>query len=147
MKVETFSFDLPEELIAQVPAARRDESRLMILDRGTGGGVHRRFAEFPDQLAPGDLLVLNDTKVLPARLRGAKPTGGRVEVLLLEQVAEAPDGSEWRALLNGGKSIRPGMEIAIEQGLTAIPLERREDVWRVRLVHAGRALRISGQIH
>jgi S-adenosylmethionine:tRNA ribosyltransferase-isomerase len=141
MKVETFSFELPEELIAQVPAARRDASRLMILDRGTGEIVHRRFADFPEHLAAGDLLVLNDTKVLPARLRGTKTTGGQVEVLLLEQLAEARDGSEWRALLTGGKSIRPGMEIAIEKGLTAIPLERCDDVWRIRLLHAGREAR------
>lgn len=138
MKVAEFSFDLPDALIAQAPLARRDASRLMILDRRTGGVTHRPFTEFFEELAPGDLLVANDTKVLPARLRGTKPTGGRVEVLLVERVGDATGGSIWRALLSDSKSIRPGIEIVIAPGLTVVPKERIADVWQVELVHAGR---------
>jgi S-adenosylmethionine:tRNA ribosyltransferase-isomerase len=131
VKVAEFDFELPLDRIAQEPAATRDASRLMVLDRGTGAVAHRRFAELPDELTAGDLLVFNDTRVLPARLRGTKPTGGRVEILLVE-----PDGGArvWRALLTGSKSIRAGMEIGVTQGLTVVPLARDGDVWRVELL-------------
>ena len=138
MKVDGFSFELPGALIAQVPADRRDASRLMILNRSTGAVAHRTFSDFVSELAENDLLVLNDTKVLPTRLRGTKPTGGRIEVLLVERLGEAPGGSRWRALLTGSKSVRPGMTIAIAPGLTAIPEERVGDVWTITLLHPDR---------
>jgi S-adenosylmethionine:tRNA ribosyltransferase-isomerase len=137
MKVAEFDFELPHALIAQEPAARRGESRLMLLDRRTGTIEHRRFADLGDELTRGDLLVLNDTKVLPARLRGIKPTGGRVEVLLVEPLGDDRGTPVWRALLSGGKSIRPNTEIAVHPGLTVVPLDRDADVWRVRLIHEG----------
>ena len=150
MRVATFRFDLPDELIAQVPAPRREDSRLMILDRLTGEVSHHRFSEFADQLLPGDLLVLNDTKVVPARLRGTKPTGGRVEVLLVERVGEAAHGSVWSALLTGSKSIRAGAPITVAPELTVVPLERSADLWRVALIHPGRepmeAIEAAGRV-
>jgi S-adenosylmethionine:tRNA ribosyltransferase-isomerase len=82
MKVSAFRFALPEELIASFPAARRTDSRLLVLDRMTGDLAHRRFTEFPELLQPDDLLVFNDTRVIPARLFGCKDSGGKVEVLL-----------------------------------------------------------------
>jgi S-adenosylmethionine:tRNA ribosyltransferase-isomerase len=106
----------------------------MVLDRGTGAVVHRRFAELPGELGAGDLLVFNDTKVLPARLRGTKPTGGRVEILLVEPVGSERDARFWRALLTGSKSIRTGVEIAVARGLKVVPLARDGDVWRVELL-------------
>jgi len=135
MRVADFDFELPLEQIAQVPAVRRDASRMMVLDRGTGVVTHRRFADLPDELRAGDLLVLNDTRVLSARLRGTKPTGGRVEILLVEPVGEDGGAPVWRALLTGSKSLRPGIAIAVPQGLTVVPLVREGDVWRVKLVH------------
>ncbi len=137
MKVADFDFELPPDRIAQEPAAIRDASRLMVLDRGTGSVRHRRFADLPDELGAGDLLVLNDTKVLAARLRGTKPSGGRVEVLLVEPVVGDGGAPVWRALLTGSKSIRPGVEIAVHRGLKLVPLVREGDVWRVELVVAG----------
>jgi len=134
MKVADFDFALPLERIAQEPAATRDGSRLMVLDRVTGAVTHRRFADLPDELGEGDLLVLNDTKVLPVRLRGTKPTGGRVEVLLLEPAGEEGGAPVWRALVSGSKSIRPGIEIAVAPGLGVVPLAREADVWRVKMV-------------
>ena len=137
MKVADFDFELPPDRIAQEPAATRDASRLMVLDRETGAVTHRRFADFPDELAVGDLLVLNDTKVLAARLRGTKPTGGRVEVLLVEPVGGGGESVVWRALLTGSKSIRSGVEIVVSRGLKVVPLARDGDVWRVELVLSG----------
>jgi len=136
MRVEDFDFELPLDQIAQEPAAMRDGSRLMVLDRGTGAVSHRRFADLPDELGEGDLLVLNDTKVLPVRLRGTKPTGGRVEVLLLEPAGDDGGAPVWRALVSGSKSVRSGVEILVAPGLGVVPLEREADVWRVKLVLA-----------
>ncbi|MCX7007103.1 MAG: S-adenosylmethionine:tRNA ribosyltransferase-isomerase, partial [Kiritimatiellaeota bacterium] len=100
MLTSDFNYALPPKLIAQEPAARRDASRLLVIRRATNELEHRRFADLPSLLAPGDLLVLNDTRVLPARLFGRKPTGGKIELLLLEERA---DGS-WEALLRTGSS-------------------------------------------
>ena len=136
MKVSDFEFDLPEERIAQEPATTRDGSRLMVLDRVTGTVNHRRFSDFPDELGENDLLVLNDTKVLPLRLRGTKPTGGRVEILLVESVGYESGGPVWRALISGSKSIQPGIEIAVAPGFGVVPLAREADVWHVRLILA-----------
>jgi S-adenosylmethionine:tRNA ribosyltransferase-isomerase len=136
MKIADFDFELPLERIAQEPAVSRDGSRLMVLDRGTGAVVHRHFTDLPDEIRAGDLLVLNDTKVLPARLRGTKPTGGRVEVVLLEPISEEHGTPVWRALVSGAKSIRAGVEIAVAPGLTVVPLFREAEVWRVKLVSA-----------
>ena len=135
MRVADFDFELPPERIAQEPAAARDGSRLMVLDRGTGAVAHRGFADLSDELRAGDLLVLNDTKVLPARLRGTKPTGGRVEVLLIEPTREPGGEPSWRALVSGAKSIRPGIAIAVSPELTVVPLAREVNLWRVKLVH------------
>jgi S-adenosylmethionine:tRNA ribosyltransferase-isomerase len=107
----------------------------MVLDRGTGAVAHRIFADLPDELRAGDLLVLNDTKVIPVRLRGTKPTGGHVEVVLLEPAGEPGAEPCWRALVSGGKSIRPGIAIAVSPELTVVPLVREADLWRVQLVH------------
>jgi len=136
MRVEDFDFELPPDQIAQEPAAMRDGSRLMVLDRVTGVVTHRRFADLPDELGEGDLLVLNDTKVLPVRLRGTKPTGGRVEILLVEPSSAENGAPVWRALVSGSKSIRPGIELAVAPGFAVVPLAREADVWRVKLVIA-----------
>jgi len=118
MKLEAFDFDLPPELIAQEPAARRDASRLMILDRAGGIG-EAGFDAVGDHLRPGDLLVVNDTRVLPARLQGRKPGGGRVELLLVERAPEDPAGTAWICLTTAGRSLRRGMRLAIAPGFEA----------------------------
>jgi len=102
-----YDYPLPEDLIAQSPVIPRDGARLFALERSTGGEEHRRFSELPDLLRPGDLLVLNDTQVFRARLRGVKPGGGKVEFLLL---TERPDGA-WEALCNRRRGIKPGAAI------------------------------------
>ena len=86
MKTHDFFYDLPEDLIAQTPLEKRDTSRLMLLDRATGQVRHKHFYDILDYLNPGDCLVMNDSRVLPARLLGHRPTGGAVEVLLLRDL-------------------------------------------------------------
>ncbi len=116
MKRSDFYFELPEELIAQTPSARRDHSRLMHLDRRTGAVEHRHFYDLPEYLEPGDCLVLNDSRVLPARLLGRRMTGGAVEVVLLTD----QDGGVWECLTRPGRKTRPGTELEFGEGkLTA----------------------------
>jgi S-adenosylmethionine:tRNA ribosyltransferase-isomerase len=109
LSLADYDYELPPERIAQEPAARRDDSRLLVLRRESGVFEHRRFGEIADLLEAGDVLALNDTRVIPARLRARKETGGRVEVLLLEP-ASAGDAEEshgaWRVLLRPGKAAR-----------------------------------------
>jgi S-adenosylmethionine:tRNA ribosyltransferase-isomerase len=149
VKVSEFNFDLPPELIAQEPLPRRDASRLLVVDKTTDRLRHRRFSDLDEELSPGDLVVLNDTKVIPARLRGVKPTGGSVEMLLVEPVAGAA-GTVWRALLDGSRSLRAGTILTFRSGLTAVPLAREGDAWQVRLVHEGgdplRVLEDAGEV-
>ena len=104
MKKSDFYFDLPEELIAQTPLEKRDSSRLMCLDRYSGEITHRVFTDLADMLNPGDCLVMNDSRVLPARLLGSRETGGAVEVLLLRDLG----GGQWECLTRPGRKTKPG---------------------------------------
>ena len=104
LKTSDFDFQLPEELIAQTPLERRDASRLLTLDKTTGAVGHRHFYELPRSLRPGDCLVLNDSRVLPARLIGHRPTGGACEVLLLVNRGE----DLWECLVRPGRKLKPG---------------------------------------
>ena len=115
MKLEAFNYELPRSLIAAFPTREREGSRLLVLRRQTGEIVHSVFAKLGDFLERGDLLVLNDTKVFPARLNGTKSSGGRVKVLLLESFSEA-GRSLWIALVEGGK--KPGIGSWIRFGAT-----------------------------
>jgi S-adenosylmethionine:tRNA ribosyltransferase-isomerase len=103
-RLSDYDFDLPESSIAQLPAERRDMSRLLVLRRETGSLEHRHFRDLQEYLNPGDLLVLNDTKVIPARLYGHRPTGGKVEVLLLQE----KERDVWVALARPGKKLPVG---------------------------------------
>ncbi|TLS53560.1 tRNA preQ1(34) S-adenosylmethionine ribosyltransferase-isomerase QueA [Paenibacillus antri] len=108
MNVDLFDFELPERLIAQTPLAERTASRLMTLDKRTGAIGHKQFSDLIDYLRPGDLLVMNDTKVLPARLYGWKPdTGAKAELLLLKDLG----GDRWETLARPGKRLKPGSVI------------------------------------
>lgn len=114
MKTSDFYYDLPQELIAQTPLERRDGSRLMVLDKKTGATAHRHFYDIPTLLRPGDCLVLNDSRVLPARLLGHRePTGGAVEVLLLTDRGD----KVWECLVRPGKKVRPGARLSFGDGL------------------------------
>ena len=117
MKTSDFYYDLPQELIAQTPIERRDASRLMTLNRSTGEVGHHHFYELPDFLRPGDCLILNDSRVLPARLLGQRmPGGGACEVLLLTDKGEG----NWECLVRPGRKMRPGARLSFGNGeLTA----------------------------
>ena len=114
MKRQDFYFDLPEELIAQDPLEDRSSSRLLVLDKETGETSHHIFKEIVDYLNPGDCLVINDTKVIPARLIGAREgTGAKIEVLLLKR----KENNVWETLVKPGKKARPGTRIVVGEGL------------------------------
>ncbi len=117
MKTHDFYFDLPEELIAQTPIQRRDASRLLVLNKTTGAWEHRHFYDLPDYLRPGDCLILNDSRVLPARLLGQRmPGGGACEVLLLIDKGE----KTWECIVRPGKHLRTGAKVSFGNGeLTA----------------------------
>jgi S-adenosylmethionine:tRNA ribosyltransferase-isomerase len=137
VKLSDFDYDLPERLIAQEPLPRRDASRLLVLDRSSGRIAHRTFADLPALLRAGDLLVLNDTRVVHARLRGAKPTGGRVEVLLLERSGGTDLVPVYRCLMDASKSARPGSRLALGAGLAAIVLARSSHGYEIALEAEG----------
>ncbi len=107
-----FDFEVPEDLIAQYPKKRRDEARLLVLDRRTGRIEHRIFKEIVDILSPGDLVVFNNSRVIPARLILKKPTGGTVEILIIEKLEK----NLWRAMAKRAKRIKEGMKLFSETG-------------------------------
>ena len=134
LQLTAYDFELPEESIAQEPAQRRDQSRLMVLDRAGDTPVHTRFASILDYLRPGDLLVRNNTRVFPARLQGRKETGGRVEMLLLEYPGSEKkmDGEPWRtarvpALLKSSKRPKEGATLHFHDDIQATVLHLRKD--------------------
>lgn len=133
MNTADFDFDLPEELIAQTPLEKRDASRLLVVDKETGAFSDQHFDQIIDQLQPGDALVMNNTRVLPARLYGIKPeTGGHVELLLLKNT----QGDDWEVLAKPAKRLRVGTQISFGDGrLTATVVEELE--------HGGRIVRFG----
>ena len=133
MNTADFDFDLPEELIAQTPLEKRDASRLLVVDKETGAFSDQHFDQIIDQLQPGDALVMNNTRVLPARLYGIKPeTGGHVELLLLKNT----QGDDWEVLAKPAKRLRVGAQISFGDGrLTATVVKE--------LDHGGRIVRFG----
>ena len=128
MRTQDFYYELPEELIAQTPLEKRDTSRLLTLDRRTGVVCHKHFYDIVDHLNPGDCLVMNNSRVLPARLLGNRPTGGAVEVLLLRDLGE----KKWECLCKPGRKMQVGNEVVFGNGeLSAVVTEVREDGNRV----------------
>lgn len=134
MDVSQFDFELPERLIAQTPLAERSESRLLVLKREDGSIRHRRFQDIVEFLQPGDALVLNDSKVIPARLIGSKvDTGAKIELLLLKQL----QGDRWETLVKPAKRIKVGTKVVFGQGeLVAVAEEEGE-------VPGGRVFRLE----
>lgn len=113
MKVSDFNYELPEELIAQTPIEKRDESRLMVLNREKQTIEHKKFKEIIDYLEPGDVLVRNNTKVIPARLYGRKETGANVEFLLLNNI----EGDIWECIVRPGNKLHVGTKVIFGEGL------------------------------
>ena len=137
MNISEFDYNLPSELIAQMPADKRENSRMMVLHRGQKTFEHRHFYDIVNYLGKNDLLVLNDTKVLPARLFGTKETGGRLEIFLLE--AQSEGSNLWSCLIKPSKRVKTDTLITISDDLKVKPLKRLEDdgEWLVELQHGG----------
>lgn len=129
MRVSDFSFDLPEQLIARYPKADRVASRLMTLDGNTGAIADRSFIDVIDQLNPGDLLVFNNTRVIPARMFGQKLSGGKVEVLVERLV----DDKRFLAHVRASKSPKPGTEILLENEVTATMVARHDALFELEV--------------
>ena len=132
MKTHDFWYELPEELIAQTPLLQRDASRLLALNRVTGSIEHKHFYDILDYLQPGDCLVMNDSRVLPARLLGHRPTGGAVEILLLRDLGD----KRWECLCKPGRKMQIGSEVIFGNGeLTASVVSVQEDGNRIVEFH------------
>lgn len=126
MRLQEFTYELPEELIAQEPAPVRDRSRMMVVHRETGECELRTFSDLPDYAREGDVVVVNDSRVFPARLIGSKPTGGLIELLLLTRRPEGPQ-ERWEVLLRPAKRVAVGTTIGLAEGCRATLLERLSD--------------------
>ena len=145
MKLDDFDYDLPEELIAQTPLEKRDSSRLLVLDRETGEVDHKHFTDIIDYINPGDTLVLNDTKVIPARLIGEKiDTKAVIEILLLKDV----QGDTWEALTRPAKRVHVGTIVSFGDGLLKAKCieELDEGIRRYELIYDGILLEILDKL-
>ncbi len=138
MLLSEFDYELPEELIAQMPADKRQNSRMLVMNRANHNIEHKHFYDIVDLIEPGSLLVLNDTKVLPARLRGEKDTGAKIEIFLLKQTVE----DCWDVLIKPSKRVKPGTVVKISDELSVEVLKRLEDdgEWSVKLLFEGDVL-------
>ncbi len=123
MKTSDFVYDLPEELIAQTPIEPRDHSRMLMVSRADGTISHKHFYDLPSCLRAGDVLVINDTRVMPARLIGERPGGGACEVLLLKQLSPI----SWETLVKPGKKLKPGMKVSFGNGRLTATIEAPTD--------------------
>lgn len=131
MDVKDFDYELPQELIAQTPIEPRDASRLLVMDKKTGALEHRHFYDLPDYLKPGDVLVFNDTRVIPARLHGFKTTGAHVEVFLLTR----KNNTDWEVLVRPGKKLQEGAEIRFSDELSCTILSKTDFGGRIARFH------------
>lgn len=131
MDVTDFDYDLPQELIAQTPVEPRDSSRLLVMDKNTGELEHRHFYNLPEYLKPGDLLVFNDTRVIPARLHGFKTTGAHVEVFLLTR----KNATDWEVLVKPGKKLQKGAQIKFSDELSCEILDTTDFGGRIARFH------------
>lgn len=152
MLVSDFDYELPEELIAQLPADKRENSRMMVLERNSHKILHRHFYDIVDLIDENSILVLNNTKVMPARLIGHKDTGAKIEVFLLKNLGtlkdssispeQSPNGSYWEVLIKPSKRIKPDTIIKISDELSVRAIERTEEDggWIVELMYEGEVL-------
>jgi S-adenosylmethionine:tRNA ribosyltransferase-isomerase len=138
--ITDYDYELPQELIAQKPVAQRDSSRLLHLKRASMEVAHHRFADLYHFLSPDDVLVLNNTEVIPGRLYGHKTTGGKVEVLLLDYAGGRADHGRFRGqcLVRSSKPLKPGSEILFDQQLKAVVIEGRNGVYALDFRFQGR---------
>lgn len=138
MLLSEFDYNLPEELIAQLPADKRENSRMLVLNRDKHSISHKHFYDIVDLIEPNSLLVLNNTKVMPARLYGTKETGAKIEIFLLKPSSAAGEGC-WKVLIKPSKRVKSGTIIKVSEELSVEVLHRLEDdgEWLVKLLYEG----------
>lgn len=133
MKLEEFDYNLPENLIAQFPAGKRDMSKMMVLNRRTQSILHKHFSDITDFLGEDDLLVMNNTKVIPARLYARKDTGALIEVFLVREIQK----DVWVCLIKPSKRVKEGMILFVSDELSVEVLKKDEDKWLIHLLYEG----------
>ena len=140
MKLSDYDYNLPEELIAQLPAEKRENSRMLVLNRDKHSILHKHFYDIVDLIEPDSMLVLNNTKVLPARLYGMKETGAKIEIFLLKQL----ENDEWEVLIKPSKRVKNGTIVRISSELSVEVIKRLEDdgEWLVKLIYKGNILEV-----
>ncbi len=148
MNISEFDYILPEELIAQMPSDKRDNSKMLVLDRNKQTIEHKHFYDIADYIDENSILVLNNTKVLPARLYGKKDTGANIEVFLLEKAENSSDKCLWKVLIKPSKRIKPDTIITISEELSVKAIQRLEDAgeWLVELIYNGDLLEILHKV-
>ena len=142
MLLEEFNYELPEKLIAQVPAQKRDMSRMLVLDRYNKTLEHKHFCNIVDYLTPNDLLVLNNTKVIPARLYAKKDTGALIEIFLVREVEK----DVWISLIKPSKRVKPQMVLQVSDELSIEVLEKDDDKWKIKLLYSGNIFEILDRV-
>lgn len=134
MLLKEFDYNLPEELIAQLPSEKREMSNMMVLNRGAHSIEHKKFFDIVDYLDKDDVLVINNTRVIPARLLGHKPTGAKIEIFLLKRIGE----TAWETLIKPSKRVKPGSIVHFSVGFSAEIVKRLEnDKWHVNFSYTG----------
>jgi S-adenosylmethionine:tRNA ribosyltransferase-isomerase len=146
--LSAYDYHLPEELIAQKPLAQRDLSRLLLMKRKTGDLSHRKFSELHEFLSPRDVLVVNNTEVIPGRLHGRKDTGGKVEVLILDYAGAKKGQGELisNCLIRASKTPKPGSLLHFSDRLKAEVLDGQEGIYTLKFLYQGRFQDLLNQI-
>jgi S-adenosylmethionine:tRNA ribosyltransferase-isomerase len=146
MNISEFDYNLPENLIAQMPAEKRENSKMLVLDRKEQSIEHKHFYDIVDLIDKNSILVLNNTKVLPARLYGSKDTGAKIEVFLLEEISKSKN--TWNCLIKPSKRVKPDTMITISEELKVRPIKRLEDdgEWQIELIYNGNLFEILHKV-
>ena len=142
MLLEEFNYNLPEELIAQVPAQRREMSKMLVLDRNKKNFTHRHFCDITEFLDENDFLVLNNTKVIPARLYAKKDTGALIEIFLVREVEK----DVWISLIKPSKRVKEGLVLNVSEELSIEVLTKDDDKWRIKLLYEGNIFEILDKV-
>ena len=142
MLLEEFNYELPENLIAQVPSQKRDMSKMMVLDKNEKTIEHRHFCDITEYLDENDFLVLNNTKVIPARLYAKKDTGALIEIFLVREVKK----DIWVALIKPSKRVKSGLILEVSEDLSVEVLEKDDDKWLVKLLYSGNIFEILDKV-
>ena len=142
MLLSDFDYILPEELIAQVPAQKRDMSKMMVLNRQLQNIEHNHFCDITNYLTENDFLVLNNTKVIPARLYAKKDTGALIEIFLVREVEK----DVWVSLIKPSKRVKTGMILVVSEDLSVEVLDKDDDKWRVRLLYQGNIFEVLDKV-